>query len=136
MHLDKDSGNLYPVQTKGGGNSDIALCDVRLWTSMSITHLRYKTYYIRDRQGDIRPIIVNACVVPGLKYNLLSVRGLTKAVYAVHHHLDPGELGIYAAVINKNIDNLISIREFSPQNDTFIPPFQIAPFGTSNLTFS
>ena len=40
------------------------------------THLCYKTYFVKDRLGEIRPIIVKAYVVPGLKYDLLSVRGL------------------------------------------------------------
>ena len=45
-------------------------------TLMSTTHLCLKTYYVRDRLGKIRPIVVKACVVPGLKYDLLPVKGL------------------------------------------------------------
>jgi hypothetical protein len=41
--------------------------------------------------GEIRPIAVKAYVVPGLKYDLLSVRGLNKCGYAVFHHPDPEE---------------------------------------------
>ena len=42
-------------------------------TIMRTTHLCYKTYFVKDRLGEIRPIIVKAYVVPGLKYDLLSV---------------------------------------------------------------
>ncbi len=42
-------------------------------TIMSTTHLCLKTYYVRDRLGEIRPIVVKAYVVPGLKYALISV---------------------------------------------------------------
>ena len=34
-------------------------------TLMSTTHLCLKTYYVRDRLGEIRPIVVKAYVVPG-----------------------------------------------------------------------
>ena len=48
---------------------------------MNTMHLCYKTYYVRDRLGEIRPIIVKAYVVPGLKYDLLLawVKGLNLA---------------------------------------------------------
>ena len=65
-------------------------------TIMSTTHLCLKTYYVRDRLGKIRPIFVN--VVPRLKYDLLSIKGLNKCGYAVFHHPDPKESGVYAAV--------------------------------------
>ena len=54
-------------------------------------------------------------MVPGLKYDLLSVKGLNRAGYAVSHHPDPGQSGVYA-VINNKIDNSKSfpfIREHS-----------------------
>ncbi len=70
---------------------------------MNSTHLCNKTYYVCDRLGEIRPIIVKAYVVPGLKHDLLSVKGLIKAGYSVHHHPDPEQSGVYA-VINNKID--------------------------------
>ena len=48
-------------------------------------------------------MVVKAYVVAGLKYDLLSVKGLNKCGYAVYHHPDPEESGVYA-IINKNID--------------------------------
>ena len=76
-------------------------------TMINTTHLCYKTYYFRDRLEEIRPIIVKACVVPGLKYNLLSVKGLNRAGYAVNHHPDPAHSGVFS-VINNKIDKSIS----------------------------
>ena len=70
-------------------------------TLMSTTHLCLKTYYFRDRLGEIRPIVVKAYVVPGLKYDLLSVKGLNKCCYAVYHHPDPKESGVFALTNNK-----------------------------------
>ena len=63
---------------------------------MSTTHLCLKTYYVRDRLGEIRPIVVKAYVVQGLKYDLLSVKGLNKCGYAVYHHPDQEESGVVA----------------------------------------
>ena len=73
--MTEEPGKLYPVQTKGGGTLDSAWSDVDL----SIPHLCYKTYYVCERLGEIRPIIVKVYVVPGLKYDLLLVNGLNHA---------------------------------------------------------
>jgi hypothetical protein len=67
-------------------------------TLMSTTHICLKTYYVRDRLGEVRPIVVKAYVVPGLKYDLLSVKGLNKCGYAVYHHPKPEESGVFALV--------------------------------------
>ncbi len=45
-------------------------------TQMSTTHRCLETHYVRGRLGEIRPIVVKAYVVPGLKHDLLSVKGL------------------------------------------------------------
>jgi hypothetical protein len=47
--------------------------------------------------------MVKAYVVPGLKQDLLSVKGINKAGYAVYQHPDPEQSGVYA-VINNKID--------------------------------
>ena len=78
-------------------------------TIMRTTHLCFKTYFVKDRLGEIRPIIVKAYVVPGLKYDLLSVKGLNRAGYAVSHHTDPEQSGVYA-VINNKIDKSKSLN--------------------------
>ena len=39
--------------------------------------------------------------MPGLKHDLLSVKGLNKAGYAVNHHPDPEQSGVYAVRNNK-----------------------------------
>ncbi len=70
---------------------------------MNSTNQCYRTYYVCDRLGIVRLIIVKAYVVPGLKHNLLSVKGLKRAGYEVNHHSCPEQSGVYA-VINNNID--------------------------------
>ncbi len=81
-------------------------------TITSTTHLCLKTDYVRDRLGEIHPIVVKAYVVPGLKYDLLSVKGLNKCGYTVFHHPDPEESGVYAA-INKKTDKAKSFPSMS-----------------------
>ncbi len=89
-------------------------------TIMSTTHLGLKTYYVlsRDRLGENRPIVVKAYVAPGLKYDLLSVKGLNKCGYAVFHHPDPEESGVYA-VINKKTDKAKSFLFMSEHSSLF-----------------
>jgi hypothetical protein len=48
------------IQTAGGA------------TSIFTTHICLKTYFVRDRTGTIRPIVVKAYIVPALRYDLLS----------------------------------------------------------------
>ena len=71
---------------------------------MSTSHECLKTYYIWDCLCEIRPIVVRAYVVPGLKHDLLSVKGLNQSGYSVIHYEDEEEF----AVINKNIDKSTS----------------------------
>ena len=66
-------------------------------TAIYTSHVCSKTYFAIDRLGSLRPI------VPGLRYDLLSAKGLNKAGYRVIHDEDEHESGIYA-VINKKID--------------------------------
>ncbi len=78
-------------------------------TIMSTTRSCLKTYYVRDRLGEIRPIDVKAYVVPGLKYHILSVKGLNKCGYDVFHHPDPEEYVVYAVIKKKTYnDNCVS----------------------------
>jgi hypothetical protein len=88
-------------------------------TMMNSAHLCYKTYYVCDRLGEIQPIIVKAYVVPGLKHDLLSVKGLNKAGYhSVNHHPAPKQSGVYA-VINKKIDKSKSFPFMSEHSSLF-----------------
>ncbi len=68
--------------------------------------------------GEIRPINVKAYVVPALKYDLLSVKGLNKCGYAVFHHPDAEESGVYA-VINKKTDKAKSFPFISEHSNFF-----------------
>ena len=87
-------------------------------TIMRTTRLCFKTYFVKDRLGEIRPIIVKAYVVPGLKYDLLSVKGLNRAGYAVSHHPDPEQSGAYA-VINNKIEKSKSFAFISEHSNLF-----------------
>ena len=40
-------------------------------------------------------------MVPGLKHDHLSVKGLNKAGYAVNHHPDQKQFGVYVVIKNK-----------------------------------
>jgi hypothetical protein len=67
---------------------------------------------------DISPIVVKAYDVPGLKYDLLSVKGLNKRGYAVYHHPNPEESGVYA-IINKKTDKAKSFPCMSKHSSIF-----------------
>jgi hypothetical protein len=68
--------------------------------------------------GEIRPIVVKAYVVPGLKHDLLSVKGLNQAGYRVIHDEDGEESGVFA-VINKKIDKAKSFPFMSEHSNLF-----------------
>ncbi len=68
--------------------------------------------------GEIRPIVVKAYVVPGLKHDLLSVKGLNQAGYRVIHDEDEEESGVFA-VINKKIDKAKSFPFMSEHSIFF-----------------
>ncbi len=76
------------------------------------------TYYVRDRLGEIRPFVVKAYVVPGLKYDLLSVKGRNQAGYRVIRDEDEEESAVFA-VINKKIDKAKSFPFMSEHSNLF-----------------
>ncbi len=76
------------IQTAGGA------------TSIYTTHICLKIYFVRDRTGTIRPIVVKAYIVPALQHDLLSVKGLNKSGYRVIHDEDDMESGVYAVIID------------------------------------
>ena len=61
--------------------------------------------FVTDWEKSDQFIIVKAYVVPlaRQKYDLLLLKGLNRAGYAVNHHPDPEQSGVYA-VINNKID--------------------------------
>jgi hypothetical protein len=75
-------------------------------------------YYVRDRLGEIRPIVVKAYIVPGLKHDLLSVKGENQDGYRVIHDEDEEESGVFA-VINKKIDKAKSFPFMRKQPNFF-----------------
>ena len=52
------------------------------------------------------------------EYDLLSVKGLNRAGYAVSHHPDPEQSGVYA-VINNKIDKSKSFAFISEHSNLF-----------------
>jgi hypothetical protein len=89
---------------------------------MSTAHRCLKTYYVRDRLGEIRPIVVKAYVLPGLKQDLLSVKELNQYGFRVIHDEDEEESGVFA-VINKKIDKSRSFP-FMSEHSKF-PPLKL-----------
>jgi hypothetical protein len=78
---------------------------------MISTHLCYKIYHVWDRLGEVQLIIVKAYiqVVPAMQHDLLSVRGLNKAGYAVNHHPDPDSRTICSVCCDQQQDRQIQI---------------------------
>jgi hypothetical protein len=73
-----------PIHTAQGG------------TVMTTTHVCLKTYYARDRTGELRPITTKTYIVKDLKHDLLSGKMLNKAGYRIILDEDPEESGIFA----------------------------------------
>ncbi len=94
------------IQTAGGA------------TSIHTTHICLKTYFVRDRTGTIRPIVVKAYIIPALRHDLLSVKGLNESGYHVIHDEDDMESGEYA-VINRKIDIAKSFAFMSEHSNLF-----------------
>jgi hypothetical protein len=68
---------VVPINTAQGG------------TVMYTTHVCVKTYFVRDRTGELRPITTKTYIVKNLKHDLLSVKGLNKAGYRIIQDEDP-----------------------------------------------
>jgi hypothetical protein len=97
---------------------------------MSTTHVCFKTYYVRDRLGDIRPIIVKEYVVSSLKHDLLSVKSLNNYGYQVIHNKDREESGVFA-VYDKKIDKSKSFAFMSKHSNLFF--LKLKPMNVTQL---
>ena len=75
---------VVPIQTAQGG------------TVMQTTHVCLKTYYVRDRTGELRPVTTKTYIVKNLKHDLLSGKALNKAGYRIIYDKDPEESGVFA----------------------------------------
>jgi len=69
--------------------------------TMQTTHVCMKTYYVRSRTGEIRPITTKAFICPTLRTDLLSVKGLNFQGYSIIHHPDPEESGVFPLIKGK-----------------------------------
>jgi hypothetical protein len=65
-------------------------------TVMLTSHVCLKTYFVRDRTGELRPITTKTYIVKGLKRDLLSGKALNRAGYRIILDEDPEESGVYA----------------------------------------
>ena len=85
---------------------------------MMTTHVCLKTYYVRDRTGDLRPLTTKTYIVKNLKHDLLSGKALNKAGYRVIYDEDPEESGVYT-VNDGKICKSISFPFMSEHSNLF-----------------
>ncbi len=62
---------------------------------MTTTHVWMKTYYVKSRTGEIRPLTTKAFIVPSLRADQIPVKSLNRQGYRIIHDPDPEESGIY-----------------------------------------
>ena len=72
--------------------------------TMKTSSMGYKTYYVFDRTGTIRPISTKAYYVKELKQDLLGGSALTSERYRVILDKDDNITGIYPVADNGTID--------------------------------
>ena len=75
---------VVPIQTAQGS------------TVLLTTHVCLKTYFVRDRTGELRPITTKTYIVKNLKRDLLSGKALNRAGYRIVLDEYPEEAGVYA----------------------------------------
>jgi hypothetical protein len=63
---------------------------------MLTSHVCLKTYFVRDRTGELRPITTKTYIVKNLKRDLLPGKALNRAGYRIILDEDPEESGVYA----------------------------------------
>ncbi len=85
---------------------------------MTTTHTYMKTYYVKSRTGEIRPLATKAYIVPSLRADLISVISLNRQGYRGVHDPDPEESGIYP-IFNKTIDKSKSFAFMSEHSILF-----------------
>jgi hypothetical protein len=85
---------------------------------MTTTHECMKTYYVKSRTGEIRPLTTKAFIVPSLRSDLISVKSLNRQGYGAIHDPDPEQSGIYP-IFNGKIDKLKSFAFMSEHSNLF-----------------
>ena len=102
MNYSEITERVVPIQTAQGG------------TVMHSTHVCLKTYYVRDRTGEMRPITTKTYIVNNLKHDLLSGKALNKAGYRIILDEDPEEAGVFAV----NNGKICKSRSFPFMSDS------------------
>ena len=87
-----------PIHTAQGG------------TVMTTPHVCLKTYYVRDRTGELRPITTKTYIVQNLKHDLLSGKMLNNAAYRIILNAYSEESGIFAVNEGKMQIEIISFH--------------------------
>ena len=85
---------------------------------MTTTHVCMRTYYVKSRTGEIRPLTTKAFIVPPLRSDLISVNSLNRRGYRVIHDQDPEESGIYP-IFDGKIDKSKSFAFMSEHSNLF-----------------
>jgi hypothetical protein len=85
---------------------------------MTTTHVCMKTYYVKSRTGEIRPLTTKAFIAPSLKSDLISVKSLNSQGYRVIYDSDPEESGIYP-IFDGKIDKSIFFAFMSEHSNRF-----------------
>ncbi len=98
------TGEITPVICDGGATSTLSFsfenctdCQpktVEIKTTeggivMTTTHVCMKTYYVKSRTGEIRPLSTQAFIVPSLRSDVISVKSLNRQGYRIIHDPDP-----------------------------------------------
>ena len=78
-------------------------------TVMTTTHVCLKTYYVRDRTGELRPITTKTYIVKNLKHDLLSGKCSTKQ-----------DIESFSMKIQKNLEYLLSMKERYANRNHFL----------------
>ena len=77
-----------------------------------------KTYYVKSRTGEIRPLTTKAYIVSSLRADLISVKSLNHQGYRVVHDPDPEESGIYP-IFDGKIDKSIYLSNLRRRGDVY-----------------
>ncbi len=84
---------------------------------MTTTHVCMKTYYVKSRTGEIRPL-TKAFIVPSLRADLICVKSLNRQGYRIIHDPDPEESEIYP-IFDGKIDQSKSFAFMSENSNLF-----------------
>jgi hypothetical protein len=101
MNCSEVTERVVPIQTAQGG------------TVMLTTHVCLKTYFVRDRTCELRPITTKTYIVKNLKRDLLSGKALNRAGYRIVLDEDPEEAGVPVYAVNDGKTRICKSKSFA-----------------------